>query len=157
MRTDKRAAGIIIRDNKILVFRRYKEGRWYHAFPGGGAEEGETPEEAILREMKEELCIDIKQCHLLFKVETKLDTDYLFNTEKEPNRINKYSPWQFFYLITEFEGIPKLGGPEKKRSNKNNQYHLEWIPPTAVEATTDLYPREAREKLVELIKQNKIL
>lgn len=50
MRTNKRAVGIIIKDEKLLVFHRFKEGQWYYAFAGGGVEEGETEEEAVVRE-----------------------------------------------------------------------------------------------------------
>lgn len=156
MRTNKRAVGIIIDDAKILVFRRFKEGRWYHAFIGGGVEEGETAENAMVREMGEEICIDVKEYKPLFMVETKLDTDYLFDLEKEPDKINKYSPYQYFYLITKFEGIPKLGGPEKERSCDADQYHLEWIPLHEIEEMPDLYPREGKDKLVEFIKANKL-
>ncbi len=36
MRTGKRAVGLIVEDSRILIFRRFKEGRKYHAFIGGG-------------------------------------------------------------------------------------------------------------------------
>lgn len=156
MRTNKRAAGIIINDGKVLVFRRFKEGHWYHAFIGGGVEDNENPEQTIIREIKEEVSLEVQEYKFLFMVETKLDTDYLFNLEKDPSKISKYSPYQYFYLITKFEGTPKLGGPEKERSSRLNQYHLEWIPLSKIESLKDLYPKEAREKLVEFIKENKL-
>lgn len=53
-------AGFLIRDNKILVGQRPENnslaGQW--EFPGGKIEPGETPEEALRRELQEELGID---------------------------------------------------------------------------------------------------
>lgn len=53
-------AAIIIQDNKIFATQRgygdFKDG-W--EFPGGKIEEGETPEAALIREIREELATDI--------------------------------------------------------------------------------------------------
>lgn len=43
---------IIIRDGKILLTHETKSGWWL--FPGGGMEDGETPEECCIRETEEE-------------------------------------------------------------------------------------------------------
>lgn len=48
----------IIKDNKILLLRRLKTG-WYE-LPGGKIENDETAELTAIREIKEELCSDIK-------------------------------------------------------------------------------------------------
>jgi len=51
---------IIIKDNKILLLKRNQEpfkGMW--DLPGGFMQEKETPKEALIREMKEELASDI--------------------------------------------------------------------------------------------------
>lgn len=56
-------AAVIKNDNgKILITQRNlkkSQGGWWE-FPGGKIEQGETREEAIIREIKEELTIDIK-------------------------------------------------------------------------------------------------
>jgi 8-oxo-dGTP diphosphatase len=155
MRTDKRAVGIIIKDNKILVFRRLKDELGYYAFPGGGVEEGETPEATVVREMKEELCLDIKIVKLLFIISIEKENNTLFQIEAGKDR-KGYSKDQYFYLITEFIGTPELGGPEKERANENNQYHIEWIPLEKIHEINDLYPKEGKDKLVELINQNEL-
>ena len=53
-------AGILIKDGKVLLGQRPEHkslpGLW--EFPGGKIELGESPEEAIRRELKEELGID---------------------------------------------------------------------------------------------------
>jgi 8-oxo-dGTP diphosphatase len=48
----------IIKENKILLIRRTKTG-WYE-LPGGKIEVEETAEETAKREIKEEICVDIK-------------------------------------------------------------------------------------------------
>lgn len=154
MRTNERAVGIIIRDNKILIFRRFKDGEHYFAFPGGGVEGGETAEEAVIREMKEELCIDIKIDKLLFVISIEQEDNKLFQIEAGKD-LSGYSKDQLFYLIRDFKGEPQLGGPEKERSNETNQYHLTWIPFSDMEKTADLYPEEGKVKLVEMIKEGK--
>jgi len=49
------AYGIVVRDGKVLVSKQY--GNKFD-LPGGGIELGETPEQAAIREIKEETGID---------------------------------------------------------------------------------------------------
>ena len=55
------AAALVDPDNRVLITKRPigkpMAGLW--EFPGGKATEGELPEQAIIRELKEELNIDI--------------------------------------------------------------------------------------------------
>lgn len=58
----KVTAGIIEKDGKILIARR-KSGKCIGAnweFPGGKLEDGETLEECLKRELKEELDIEVE-------------------------------------------------------------------------------------------------
>lgn len=70
MKTIKVVAAIITKDNKIFATQRgygdFKDG-W--EFPGGKVEPGEKPEDAIVREIKEELEADIKVTGFLTTVE----------------------------------------------------------------------------------------
>ncbi len=56
------AAAVIEKNGMILIARRKKgdalEGKW--EFPGGKVREGEEPEECIVREIREELSLEIK-------------------------------------------------------------------------------------------------
>jgi 8-oxo-dGTP diphosphatase len=55
------AVALIDSDGRILVCRRPATKAWagWWEFPGGKVEPGESPESAVVRELKEELAIDI--------------------------------------------------------------------------------------------------
>jgi 8-oxo-dGTP diphosphatase len=57
-----KAAGIIIEDKKLL-FARAKDMEFF-IDPGGKIENGETAKEALVRELKEELAIDVNEADL---------------------------------------------------------------------------------------------
>ena len=68
MKNIKVVAAIIIDNDKIFATQRgYGEFKGGWEFPGGKIEEGETPEEALIREIKEELNTKIN-------VNKKIDT-----------------------------------------------------------------------------------
>ena len=60
------AAGVVIRENSIMLCQRRPEVhnglKW--EFPGGKLEPGESPEEALRRELREELSIDVRVGHV---------------------------------------------------------------------------------------------
>ena len=123
-----RVAAVIIKDNKILLIHRIKNGQEYYVFPGGGVKEGESLEGALVREIKEELTLDIK----VFK--------QIFNIANQGRD-------EFYFLIQEYDGIPQLNGEEKERMNENNQYISVWIKVSEATDMPNLHPKEAREKL----------
>ncbi len=57
-----KSGGIIIRDNKLLVERSF--GKEFFIAPGGSIEEGETPKQALVRELQEEFAIDVIEDNL---------------------------------------------------------------------------------------------
>lgn len=54
-----RAAVVIVQDGQVALIERNREDRHYFTFPGGGVDEGETPEQTAVREAKEELGFDV--------------------------------------------------------------------------------------------------
>lgn len=70
MKTIEVAAAIIVKDNKVFATQRgYGEFKDGWEFPGGKLEPGESAREALVREIREELDVDIKVGKLLETVE----------------------------------------------------------------------------------------
>jgi len=70
MKTIEVVAAIIIRDGKIFATQRgYGEWKGWWEFPGGKIEPRECPQEALVREIREELDADIEVGELLETVE----------------------------------------------------------------------------------------
>jgi 8-oxo-dGTP diphosphatase len=104
-----RVAVLIIDQHKILLFYRFKENRTYYALPGGHVEAGEALEETAIREIKEELNLDITLGHKLCEYENG-------------GRLEHY------YLAARFSGEIKLGFPELGKLSPQNVYRPEWVP-----------------------------
>ena len=78
MKTVRVVAAIIEKEDKILIAQRLKgefKGLW--EFPGGKIEEQEKPEEALIREIKEEMEVDIKINKYLCAIEHDYSTFHL--------------------------------------------------------------------------------
>lgn len=61
MKTVHVVAALIVHDGRIFATQRgYGEWKGYWEYPGGKAEPGETPEEALVREIREELATEIE-------------------------------------------------------------------------------------------------
>ncbi len=70
MKTIEVVAAIIIKDGKVFATQRgYGEWQGWWEFPGGKIEAGESPEAALVREIREELDADIEVGGLLETVE----------------------------------------------------------------------------------------
>ena len=70
MKTIRVVAAIIIDDGKVFATQRgYGEFKDGWEFPGGKIDAGETPEEALVREIKEELDTEVEVNELLDTVE----------------------------------------------------------------------------------------
>src|ERR1043166_9428060 len=117
----KRASAIIFQNDKLLVIRRVKPDGEYYTLPGGTWEEGETIEQTMLREIREELSVEATIDKLLFEI-------------KAPDRED------YFLLIKGISGSPRMGGPELERVSDDNQYILEWVDLQTFKATDNFYP-----------------
>ena len=70
MKTVRVVAAVIRKDNKIFATQRgYGEFKDGWEFPGGKIEEGETPEQALAREIREELDTEIQVGKLIDTIE----------------------------------------------------------------------------------------
>lgn len=70
MKTIEVVAAVIVKDGKVFASRRgYGEWKGWWEFPGGKIESGECPQEALVREIREELDAEIEITELLETVE----------------------------------------------------------------------------------------
>jgi 8-oxo-dGTP diphosphatase len=128
MRSPNRVIGITIRDNKILLIHRFRDGNEYWVFPTGEVQGIEDPDAAIQRVMLEQTRLGLVTKKLLFE---EFD-EHAFT---------------WFYFICELTyGEPILGGPEAETQSPTNQYVFEWVDLEQI-TSLNLYPLP--EKLIE--------
>ena len=78
MKTIRVSAAVIRSGNKIFATARgYGEFKGQWEFPGGKIENGETPESALIREIREELDTEIKVGNLISTIEYDYPTFHL--------------------------------------------------------------------------------
>ncbi|MBZ4682870.1 MAG: 8-oxo-dGTP diphosphatase [Fusobacteriaceae bacterium] len=90
-----RVAGILVKDDKLLLIQHKKNGKEYWLLPGGGVDFGETMQEALKREFIEETNLNINVNELLFISEA-------IDPKGEKHIIN------FFFKVEYVDGILKL-------------------------------------------------
>lgn len=72
--------GIVVFEQKVLLMKRIRpssDGLGYWELPGGGLNYGETPDQALIRELKEETGLDIsvvKPAYTFSKIRTGYQT-----------------------------------------------------------------------------------
>jgi 8-oxo-dGTP diphosphatase len=124
---------VIIENRNIILMKRRKttdEGVLeYYSVIGGLIEKGETKEQAVLREAKEESNLDLNIIR------------YLGYIEKEDFKSH-------YFLCEVMSGKMNLGGEELEKNNNDNFYELVKIPLTEVEKLNIL----GKEKVLEGIK-----
>ena len=114
-------AAVIRKDNKILATQRgYGDFKGGWEFPGGKPEEGETKEQALIREIKEELNADIK-------VE-----DYICTVEYDYPNFHLTMHTYFCSLLSDnlellYHDEEKLEHEDMKWLNKDNLDTVEWL------------------------------
>lgn len=114
-----RATGLLVRNQELYLIRSPK-GKYYTL--GGAIQVGETTEDAVKRELKEEVGIDVEIHQLAFIVENQFELD-----EKQYHQI------EFQYIVTSLEE------PLNKLVEGDTDRYCEWIPFTKL-AEIDLNP-----------------
>ncbi len=137
-RTGIRAVAILIKDDNILLMHRTRDGKEFWVFPGGGVEEGEKVEDAVIREIEEEATIKAKIGKLLY-------------THNYSDINHKH----YFYFCEYISGTPKLGNfNESQRMKEGSQtYKPTWVNIKSLPKLL-LYPLEIRDWLTEDLKNN---
>ena len=90
-----RSVAIVVRDGKILMERVFYFGREFFTVPGGGIEKGETPEIAVLRELKEECGLDgtiVKPLSVQYKDNGSAEYSFEVSISDDQEAITGYDP-----------------------------------------------------------------
>ncbi len=139
-RFNYRVCAVIINDNKILAMKN--ENTPYFYLPGGRVALHETAENAVLRELKEELDIDAKIIRPLWVNQSFFDEEV---TGEKFHKICIY----FLVDIADTNLINR--GYKFKGTEKKHIHNFEWL---AFERLKDeyLYPLFIKEKIFNLPK-----
>lgn len=83
----KAARAIIIEDGKLLVMYRNKHGSEYYTLVGGRAQDGETLEQALLREVREETGLEVTSARPVYIEEhpEPYNEQYIFLCQVAPH------------------------------------------------------------------------
>ena len=90
-----RSTAIVVRNGKILMERVFYFGREFFTVPGGGIEPGETPEQAVLRELKEECGVDgtvIRPLTVQYKNGGGVDYAFEVGVPEDQEPVTGYDP-----------------------------------------------------------------
>lgn len=121
-----RVTGVLIEDNKILLVKQKVNDKKNWSLPGGKLEQGETLEQGIIREMKEETGFDVEITRLLYLCDVSASDNTLLHIT---------------FLLKRVDGDIKLPTNEFET---NPIHEVEFVP------ISDLIEYGFNEKFVEL-------
>ena len=135
-----RAGIVLIQDNKVALIERHRAGLHYFVLPGGGVDEGESPEQAAVREAMEELGIQVA-------IKQKVAEVQLGQKSR-----------QIYFLAEQTGGEFGTGtGEEFTDSNRDHPqkgiYIPIWMPIDELPQHTNVYPADVSRLVVRSVKE----
>lgn len=128
MRT--RAGVVLIEDNKVALIERHRAGLDYFVFPGGGVEEGESPEQAAVREAIEELGVEVAIKQKVAEILVETSTQIYFLVERVAGEFGTGTGEEFIDSDPSdpYEGIYiPIWMPIEELSQRGNVYPAELV------------------------------
>jgi 8-oxo-dGTP diphosphatase len=129
-----RSGVLIVQDKSVALIARVRDGQRYYVVPGGGVEDGETLEQAAVREALEELGVHVALGPLAATVE-------------------RAGRPQHYFLATIVGGTFGAGtGPEfaADAPREKGTYRAAWLPLAAL-PRTDVRPRPVAAALPAIL------
>jgi 8-oxo-dGTP diphosphatase len=122
-----RAGIVLVQGSQVALIERHRAGTHYFVFPGGGVDDGETPEQAAVRETREELGIEVRIIRRVAEIQ-----------------FGQYSR-QFYYLVEYMGGEFVTGQGEEyldadPDDPETGTYHPCWMPVDQLSGATNIYP-----------------
>jgi len=121
---------LVLRDDQALLVEFDDETGLHYNFPGGGVEPGETLEEAVRREVREETSLNVRVERLLLVVESV--------ASRNSNLVDGVRvPWnelRFFFLCQ----APPQARARRPRVFDDNQTGIRWVPLDALSSVNVL-------------------
>ena len=130
-----RAAVLLVKDDKVAMIERHRQGRHYFTFPGGHVQEGESPEQAAVRETMEELGLEV-------------------SIEGLVAQIGWHGKWQYYYAASITSGVFGTGRGEEMIAPrpKRGTYQPVWVPLTQL-LELPIKPRLMAELLLDFLRE----
>jgi 8-oxo-dGTP diphosphatase len=135
-----RAGIVLIKDNNVALIERHRAGLDYFVFPGGGVNEGESVEQAAIRETLEELGIEV--------------------VIKQKVAVIQFGPnsRQVYFLVEQMGGEFGTGvGGEYTQSDPANAeegiYIPVWMPIDELLYRQNIYPADVARLVVRSVKE----
>ncbi len=127
----------MIEEDKVALIERFRDGKHYFVFPGGGVNEGETLTEAVVREIDEETGLRVTVKRKLAEIHFGLST-------------------QHYFLVERLSGEFGSGtGEEYTDSDPDNPtqgvYIPIWMPVAELPENENVYPADVSELVVNSI------
>jgi 8-oxo-dGTP diphosphatase len=105
--------GIVLRRRRAVMLRRTGEAGTMWTFPGGKVDEGETHEEAVVRELREEIGLI---CHVIRRI---------------GERVHPVTGRTITYFLCKAEG------GKSRNLERNKADDIRWLMPREIEAVTN--------------------
>jgi mutator protein MutT len=135
-----RAGIVLIQNGRVALIERHRAGIDYFVFPGGGADDGETPEQAAIREAMEELGIKVA-------IKQKIAEIQFGQTSR-----------QVYFLVEQVGGEFGTGtGEEFTNSDPDNPeegiYIPIWMPIQKLSEHQNIYPESVARLVIKSVQE----
>lgn len=131
-----RAGVILIQDNQVALIERHRAGLDYFVFPGGGVKEGESPQQAAIREALEELGVEVSIKQSVAEVKVGEKSRHIY------------------YLVEQVggefgTGVGEEFGEADPLSPEEGIYIPIWMPIHELRSHRNVYPAEVAKLVAE--------